>query len=277
MAEEANLNAYFERIGFVGSIAPTLQTLQALHAAHPAAIPFENLDPLMDVPVRLDARSIEQKLIHERRGGYCYEHNLLFMRVLRTLGFEVKGLGARVLWGREPDAITPETHMLMAVEISGATYIADVGFGGATLTAPLRLRTGTEQETPHETFRIVGEEPVYRVEMQTGPETWVPLYRFGPGERYEVDYAVGNWFASTHPDSRFRTTLVAGRAEKGRRLSLRDGEFAVRPVGGEAETRQLTSVEELREVLAGPFGIALPASERLDPALARVLGVKETA
>jgi N-hydroxyarylamine O-acetyltransferase len=274
MAEEANLNAYFERIGFAGSIAPTLQTLQALHAAHPAAIAFENLDPLMDVRVRLDARAIEQKLIHERRGGYCFEHNMLFLRVLRTLGFEVRSLSARVLWGREPDAITPETHMLLAVDIGGSTYVADVGFGAATLTAPLRLRAGAEQETPHEAFRFVGEDPVYRLEMQTGPEEWRPVYRFGLGERYDVDHGVANWFVSTHPDSSFRAGLMAARAEKGRRLSLQNRELTIRPVGGEAEKRELGSVAEVREALTGLFGIVLPAAERLDPVLARVLGLE---
>ena len=82
---DVHIDAYFERIGFAGSIAPTLETLAQLHALHPAAIPFENLNPLMDMPVRLELRNLEQKLLFDRRGGMCIEHNLLFKALLESL------------------------------------------------------------------------------------------------------------------------------------------------------------------------------------------------
>jgi N-hydroxyarylamine O-acetyltransferase len=274
MSEDINLNAYFERIGFAGSIAPNLQTLQALHAAHPVAIPFENLNPLMGQPVRLDQRSLEQKLVHERRGGYCFEHNLLFMGVLRTLGYEVKPLAARVLWNHPADAITMRSHMLLSVDIGGASYYADVGFGGLTMTAPLRNRVGVEQETPHEEMRLSGEDPALMVEANLGGE-WQPLFRFDLSDQYEIDFIAPNWYASTHPDSIFRTGLMAARAGKDRRLSLRNTTFTIRPLEGEAETQVLGSLAELKEVLSGPFRIALPPAELLDPALERVLQAAE--
>src|SRR5690606_32864649 len=149
-----NLKAYFDRIGFSGSIAPNVATLEALHALHPAVIAFENLNPLLSLPVPLDQKSLERKLLSDRRGGYCFEHNLLFMRVLADLDFEVRPLGARVLWNHPEGAERPVSHMVLAVDIAGSTYLADVGFGGLTLTAPLQLRDGKEQETPHETFRL---------------------------------------------------------------------------------------------------------------------------
>src|SRR5690349_12077583 len=96
MSDDPNIDAYFERIGFSGSIAPTLQTLETLHALHPAAIPFENLDPLMGVPVRLELKNLEQKLLFDKRGGYCFEHNLLFKAMLEDLGYDAAGLAARV-------------------------------------------------------------------------------------------------------------------------------------------------------------------------------------
>src|SRR5690606_12496335 len=154
MSQKVNLKAYFDRIGFAGSIAPTLATLEAIHALHPASIPFENLNPLLGLPVELDLDAIGRKLLAERRGGYCYEHNLLLMAVLRELDFTVRGLVASVLWNRPEPHEGPPTHMLLAVDISGATYIADVGFGGMTLTAPLKLKADSEQSTPHETFRL---------------------------------------------------------------------------------------------------------------------------
>ena len=93
MSDEANLDAYLKRINYAGSIAPTLETLEMLHRLHPAAIPFENLDPLMELPVRLQLSDIEQKLLFERRGGYCFEHNLLLKAVLEVDG--LRGDAAR--------------------------------------------------------------------------------------------------------------------------------------------------------------------------------------
>lgn len=268
MSEEANIDAYFERIGFAGSIAPTLQTLELLHVLHPAAIAFENLDPLLQIPVRLELSNLQQKLLFERRGGYCVEQNLLFKAALETLGFAVRGLGARVLWGHPEEAERPLSHMVLAIDIGGATYIADVGFGGLTLTAPLRLRRDVEQPTPHEMFRLSGGEPDWRLEAKIG-EDWRVLYAFDMTEKTFEDYQAMNDFASS--DSRFRDNLIAARSEKGRRFALSNAVLNTHVTGGGSERRILTSVAEIRDVLAGTFGIALPSSEKLDPALEKLL------
>src|SRR5690606_11765990 len=132
-----DLNAYFKRIRYSGSRTPNLATLKAIHALHPAAIPFENLNPLLGIPVLLDSPSLKSKLIDAQRGGYCFEHNLLLKEALESLGFPATSLAARVIWNRSDDAITSRSHMLLLVEVEGEQYLADVGFGGQTLTAPL--------------------------------------------------------------------------------------------------------------------------------------------
>src|SRR5665213_3046956 len=130
---DINLNAYFERIGFAGSIAPTLATLEALHALQPAAIPFENFNSLVGVPVLLDQPSLNRKLLTERRGGYCFELNLMFLRILVELGFEARGHLASVLRDGADEGNSPPSHLLITVDIGGMTYLADVGFGGLLL------------------------------------------------------------------------------------------------------------------------------------------------
>lgn len=276
MAEDVNLNAYFERIGFVGSIAPNLQTLQALQQAHTQAIPFENLTPLLGQPVELDLKSLEQKLVRERRGGYCFEQNTLFLHVLRTLGYDVRAHAARVLWGRDSNAVTERSHMMLTVEINAQTYLVDVGFGTAVPTAPLRLRPDVEQETPHETFRLTGEES-FLLEMKLGEEDWRACYRFALTEENPIDIEVFNWYVATHPGSPFLRELRVARPEKGRRLALRDTVFSIHPTGGQTEKRQLTSVAEIKETLTGSFGIALPPADQLDPVLERIVGAPEQA
>src|ERR1700727_2299685 len=92
------LESYFERINYLGTKAASLDTLKALHLLHPKAIPFENLDSLMGRTVSLDLQSLKKKLVDEERGGYCFEHNLLFKFVLDTLKFNTRSLGGRVVW-----------------------------------------------------------------------------------------------------------------------------------------------------------------------------------
>ena len=131
-----------------GHARPTLDTLEALHALHPAAIPFENLNPLLRWPVALDMESLQAKMVAGGRGGWCFEQNTLFRHALQSLGFSVTSLGARVIWNTPPDSpIGPRSHMLLLVILAGLPYIADVGFGGNVLTGPLRLRT--ERRTIH--------------------------------------------------------------------------------------------------------------------------------
>lgn len=267
MPEKVNLKAYFDRIGFAGSIAPTLATLDLLHALHPAAIPFENLNPLMGEPVRLDQPSLERKLLAEKRGGYCFEQNLMFMRVLEDLDFVVKPLLARVVWTNPDGASLPPSHLLLLVEINGQNHIADVGFGGLSLTAPLRLRADVEQTTPHETFRLTGGDPDWTLEVRLGDE-WRPVYIFTLDPVSEDDIAPINHRIATDPASPFTSELRVALAPSGRRLKLHNTTLTIQPVEGEREQREISSMESLRAVLTGEFGLTLPADDRLEPALA---------
>src|SRR5688572_5587915 len=155
VTSEVDVDAYCARIGYAGPRSVSLDTLAAMHLQHPQAIPFENLNPLLRWPVRLDAPSLQQKLVRDGRGGYCYEHNLLLSHVLRQLGFRLTWLAGRVLWNVPEGTVRPRSHMLLLIELDDLRYVADVGFGGGTLTAPLRLEVDIEQRTPHEPFRLI--------------------------------------------------------------------------------------------------------------------------
>lgn len=257
------LDEYFERIGYTGDRRPSLANLQELHARHTQFIPFENLDPFLRRPVRLDLASLEQKLIRERRGGYCFEHNLLFAHVLRALGYRVTGLAARVLWSQPDDAITLRGHMLLRVAIEGEDYIADTGFGALTLTAPIRLVAGIEQATPHESFRLMtfGDEFLMQAKVQ---DTWRTLYRFSLHEQLQPDYEVTSWYLSNHPQSHFVTGLIAARPAPGGRYTLRNTELAVHDLQAGTERRALANPAALRAVLEDHFQLTLPDEPNMD-------------
>lgn len=266
MTDEANLDAYLRRINYAGSIAPTLETLQAIIRLHPQHIPFENLNPLMDLPVRLQLSDIEQKLLVERRGGYCFEHNLLLKAVLESMDYAVTPLAAGVLWGQPPDHV-PQTlsHMLLVVDVGGQPYLADVGFGGSTPTAPLRLKEDIEQETPHGRYRLLGGYPKWRLENEIGG-AWEPLYEFTLTPRTLDDYVTMNDGTMAF----FRSFLTAARVDGSRRLALRNARFNIHE-NGETTTRMLTNLLEIRDVLTNQFGIQLPETDKLDPALEKAL------
>jgi N-hydroxyarylamine O-acetyltransferase len=269
MHKDFDLGAYLERIGYDGPKTARLETLCAIHRLHPQAIAFENLNPLLHWPVLLDSRSLQQKLVTQRRGGYCYEHNLLLKHALESVGFKVVGLAARVLWNNAEDAIRPRTHMLLQVDIEDEMWIADVGFGGLTQTAPLRLVEHTPQATPHEPFRVTRISGDYAVQAQVRGE-WRTLYRFDLQEQVLPDYEVTNWYLSNHPESHFVKRLIAARTEPGRRYALLDNELATHEVSGETVRRKLTSGEALQRVLSETFRIVMPQGPEVDRKLSEI-------
>ncbi|HUL82632.1 MAG TPA: arylamine N-acetyltransferase, partial [Gammaproteobacteria bacterium] len=267
-----DLDAYFRRIGYSGSGAPTLGTLAALHALHPTAIPFENLDTLRGAQVRLDLESLQQKLVRQQRGGYCFEQNLLFTHVLTALGFGVTGLGARVLWERPESAPGgPRTHMLLLVAVGAARYVCDVGFGGLTLTGPLRLVMDVEQPTPHEMFRFTrdGNQNVMQANVRGA---WRSLYSFDLAEQLQADVEMANFFVGQYPESPFRSHLMVARRVGDRTLALGDARLRIHHRAGPSETRELASVADLRATLGELFAIDVPVDPALDAALARLIG-----
>jgi N-hydroxyarylamine O-acetyltransferase len=271
---ELDLNAYFERIGLRPPEAPNLQTLAAIHQHHTQTIPFENLDPLLRRPVLLDIESLQRKLIHNRRGGWCFEHNLLFAAALRKIGFQITNLAARVLWNAPDNHIGPRSHMVLLIHLDGERYIADAGFGGQTLTTPLRLIPGLEQETPHGVFRLLAAADSF--EMQALIDNiWKPLYRFDLQPQFLADYEVTSWYLSNHPECFFVTSLIAARPAADCRYALRNNQFTVHRLSGETETRNLSTAAELRDTLEKTFLIKLPDAPELDQALTRLTAASQ--
>lgn len=265
---ELDLDRYFARIGYEGPRAATLPVLRDLHRLHPLAIAFENLDPLAGRRVSVKLPDIVEKLVVQHRGGYCFEHNTLFAHALMRLGFAVTPLSARVLYGRGPDARTPRTHMLLRVEAQGDSWLADVGFGVATLCAPLSFSTAAEQQTTLEPARLVAlSANERRLEMFDG-EKWAALYRFESTPAEWIDYEMANWYTSASPDSFFTSSLIACIAREGGRAILFNERFTERDAQGRvSEERTIANGTELAQCLRERFGIDLArgeAAQRID-------------
>ena len=265
------LDAYLRRIGHRGpQPGPDLPTLRAIHALHVAAIPFENLSPLLGMDVALDLPALRRKLLADGRGGWCFEHNTLLQHALDELGFTVRPLAARVSWNVPPGVVNPRTHMLLHVELDGEPWIADAGFGGMTLSTPLRLAPHLPQHTPHGRFRLQPLDDGYQLEAEL-PEGWRALYAFDLRTQLPPDFAMANWYLAHYPQSPFVSRLMAARTEPGRRHSLLNNRYTVHEPGG-SMVSVMEQPQALRHLLTDAFGIRLPQHPALDALLARLAG-----
>jgi N-hydroxyarylamine O-acetyltransferase len=253
-----DVNAYLARTGYHGECGPTRAVLEELHLTHVTSIPFENLDILLGRPIRLDLESLQAKLVRGKRGGYCFEQNMLFAAVLEQLGFRVTRLAARVRYGTT--RLLPRTHMLLRVEAEGASWLADVGFGGEGLLMPVPLAAGPAVEQYAWTYRL-REDGGQWVLQSLLEGDWRDLYAFTLEPQFPVDFEVANYYVSTHPDSRFTQTLTVQRSTPEGRYILRDREFTV--VRDEVvNSHPVKDEEELLSLLAGTFGLEFPSETR---------------
>ena len=254
VTEGLDLEAYLQRIGYSGGLDPTIETLTALHRAHALSIPFENLDILLGRPIRLDLASLQAKLVHDRRGGYCFEQNALFAAVLEHLGFAVTGLAARVSMGEE--RTTPRTHMVLAVDIGETRWLADVGFGGDTLLDPISFDDDAPVQQGAWAFRLADDGDL-RILWGLRADGWLDLYSFTLEPQLPVDYEVANHYTSTWPRSPFVTKIIAQRSGLDERWMLIEDELRVeRPNGTERWT--VVSHAERLSILADRFELIFP-------------------
>ncbi|MEV8021225.1 arylamine N-acetyltransferase [Streptomyces sp. NPDC086554] len=252
--EELDITAYLARIGYEGEAKPNLETLRALHRAHVAAIPFENLEVMLGRPVPLDIAALQDKMVRQRRGGYCYEQNLLFAAVLERIGFTVTGLGARVRAGASSRRAV--THMLLKVEADGRDWHCDVGYGAEGLLEPILLEAGVVVRQGAWRYGIVQEAGGARVLRTEHADGWFDLYEYTLDERITADYVVMNHYTSTHPRSSFIRRPVLQKAAPDLRRTLVGHRLTVTRPDGTSDERDV-SVDELSDVLVREFGIEL--------------------
>ncbi len=256
-----DLDAYLERIGLDGH-----PNIVQLHRAHLTSIPFENLDPYLGLPVSLELGDLERKLVSERRGGYCFEQNLLLKAALEALGAKVEMFLARMRLGAKPGVVRPRSHLVLRVSEKGACWHADVGFSRGILE-PIPFGPGPTHKQLGWSFRVVEDGPELVLQKLAGDE-WSDVYSFIPQPVPLIDIETSSWWTCTHPRSLFVTGLIVGiRGDDGTGTLLCDWSELSLSEQTPAGTR-VTSLERraIPQLLATRFslpGFALGADERL--------------
>jgi N-hydroxyarylamine O-acetyltransferase len=249
--DELDLDAYLRRIGV------SEPTLHNVHAAHLATIPFENVTVLLGETPRLDLPSLQAKLVGRRRGGYCYEHNLLYSAALERLGIPVTRLAARAALG--DGKVRPRTHMMLLATVDGSRWLTDVGWGAGGLLEPIPLAEGTATQGVW-TYRLVREDTQWLFQC-AGCDGWEDMYRFAVEHTYPADYDMANHYTATWPHSPFRQRLIAQQATPTVRLRLTGNVRTVADPDGIKDEQTLTR-EGVLASLADDFGIELNDEER---------------
>jgi len=264
-----SLARYFERIGYTGSANPTPDVLEAVQRAQLASIPFENFDILLGRGVSVEPAAICAKLLERPRGGYCFELNGLFLIALQEMGFEARPLLARVHLSGEPSG---RSHELILVTIGGRPWIADAGFGGTALRAPIPFELDEPRVQDGQRFRLV-DAGAFGTMLQSEIEgQWRDLYSFDLAHVCPADIALGNHFTSTHPSSFFTFARVAALHVPEGRITLFDRKLRRASLAGES-TLDLGEGQGYLEALTEHFGIRLDAPyEALRPLREQALG-----
>ncbi|RPJ00101.1 MAG: arylamine N-acetyltransferase [Chloroflexi bacterium] len=248
-----HIDRYFERIRYRGPREPSLETLRGLHRAHLFAVPFENLDIHLGRRIVLDESRLFEKLVTQRRGGFCYEQNGLFAAVLGALGFEVTLLEARVGRGDGTFGI-PFDHLTLMVQLDDR-WLVDVGFGDSFLE-PLRLDDPGDQTRDEGVFRVAydGARGVY---ARHAEGEWRDQYEFYLAPRLLVDFAGGCHYHQTSPLTTFTQRRVCSLATPEGRVTLSDLKL-ITTRNGQRDERTLPDEAAFQAALRTYFDIDLP-------------------
>lgn len=250
-ADNFDLQAYLDRIGFVGAVRADFATVDGMMRRQLRTVPFENLDVQAGKGVSLVPEDLVDKLVGRRRGGYCYEINGLFALALTALGISWRFVAARPMLTPER---RPRTHMALLVRLDGEDWLCDLGFGAYGIHAPMRLADiGVEVPQDDDCFML--EQPnahEYRLRSR-GADGWSDLYGFDLSDQDWIDFMPANHFSATHPNSLFVQKLLVTRLTDTGRIVLFDGQFKVRDRAG--TTARPVEPDETASILRDMFGL----------------------
>jgi N-hydroxyarylamine O-acetyltransferase len=256
--EHLDLGAYLRRIGYEGDTTPGVETLAALHRAHLATVPFENLDIVLGRGISVELEAVQRKLVDARRGGYCYEHGLLFAAALERLGFEVDRLLARV--GGDGFRPRARTHMALRVRADGDAWLADVGFGSGLLAPVPFAPVGEAHRQGGWEYALAAPGPGSWELRERRDGEWIVRYGFAEERQHPADVVVANHFTSTWPRSPFVTRSVVVRKDEDALRELIDRTLTTTRPDGSTDEQEIGE-GELADTLRDIFRLELSGAE----------------
>ncbi len=248
-----NFDTYFKKLN-IAPENPSLKLVKALQKKHIATFSFNNIAVLLKQPISLEIEDIIKKIVTKNLGGYCFEHNALMYEALKSLGFNVRILIAKVVNNQSIDV--PRTHRITLLEWEGEQYIVDVGFGSTTAQLVLNINDHAQKEG----YRVVSlTNGKYQLEMKKDGAYFI-LYYFDLAEYTEADCIMGNFYSSTYPDAVFVKNFVISIIYPTLTLSFRNGIYH-RISKNETEVITIQNLEHLHLIITNDFAIPLSLAQ----------------
>ena len=219
-------------------------------------MPFENLDILYGKNISLSTQQIFEKIVLKKRGGVCYETNILFHDLLASLGFKTAYLSAR-----SAKAVTGGPafdHMVLRVAVDGNDYLVDVG-KGQSCRKPLSLDDGYSLSPEGVEYRVASRGSDYVLYSRKDRRGWSPRLYFDSMERRPADFEEMNVYLQTSPDSPFTKRAIVTVATLSGRRTLIDRQLTI-TVGTRKRMHAMETGDYLR-VIRRCFGIDLNLSQ----------------
>lgn len=250
-----NLTQYLERINVHTTPENTEEGLSILQSNQLKNIAFENIDCLLHRVIYTDIEKLQNKILINHRGGYCFELNGLFSHVLDALHFKSRPILARVMY--RGTGVNSRTHIAHLVNISGRDYIADVGFGGPGTYYPVPFEIDREDIQSHGTFRVTRDETHgFLMQKKTDNGDWFNVYGFNLDTVYPADLVMSNFFTSSFPESHFRHNLIMARHLDNGRITLFN-RMLTRVEDSVSSQHEIATHHELLKTMTEQFGIKL--------------------
>lgn len=250
-----NIEKYLARIDYKGPTSPTLEVLKTLLNKHLLSVPFENLDIHYKVPIELNLEKIFDKVVNRGRGGFCYELNGLFYDLLRTIGFEVKMISARVFSQKGQDFSPEFDHLAIIARVNSRDYLVDVGFGEFALE-PLVIQLNEKQIDKRGVFMIGKHDDTYYEVKNLLDEKWLSVYMFSLKKRDLGEFQERCLYQQTSPESHFTQNKLCSLATDKGRITLTAQHLKIREQDKTTEVK-ISSETEFLSCLEKFFGIRL--------------------
>ena len=252
-----DIPTYLMRINYTDSVKPDVQTLRGLQLAHMRHAPFENLDIGLKRPIQLSEEALWNKIVVQKRGGFCYELNGIFARLLSEIGFDVTYLNARVYnHAGELGIDFDHLALLVCIPKQSARWLADAGFGDS-FNEPLSFEERGEQVQGLRAYRLEQTPGGYITWQKNYDGSWERHYFFDLQPRnFPADYEAACLYHQTSPESSFTRGSIISRATPDGRVSLEDGRLILTSKGLREE-RPIAGKEEYQALLQEHFGIVL--------------------
>lgn len=259
-----NIELILERIEYGNDTTVHIDTVADLQRQFMHEVPFENLDIHLGRPIHLNDQSVFEKVITQHRGGFCFEVNEIFLRLLQGLGFSATRAASTVLKnGGDAGAPHPFDHETVIINVHGRQWLADVGFGHSPF-APLPLDTQRSQQDEAGSFRVQEDNGGYRLDWERQPEQWQSLHRVDPTPRQWHEFSERSAYLQTAKDSNFTFKRLCTMPTKNGRVTLSGNHLTL-----DGRNEVVVDEADYQAELKTQFGIVLPSRDWLNP---RTLG-----